>query len=215
MLSKNLLSPVNSIISLLFIGFLGSQSAQAQTIQCDSTHAGAQYVSICQSALRELRNEMNERFLTTYLVTDAPTKLVLDTQSLWFNRLMECKSKECRSQQLNARIDDLNFYMSMNQTLTQHYLKYEQGKLQPVHIKVHQLGKDRIKIEGLVYRNPNNRPENQVIPLLAYTTPDKKDSIVDNEHDCKYQLNFQKALLVVSTQQKGCERFNGIYRLYD
>ncbi|HHP0792539.1 TPA: A1S_1983 family putative colistin resistance protein, partial [Acinetobacter baumannii] len=26
---------------------------------------------------------------------------------------------------------------------------------------------------------------------------------------------FQKALLIVKTQQKGCERFTGIYRLYD
>jgi hypothetical protein len=51
--------------------------------------------------------------------------------------------------------------------------------------------------------------------LLAYTTPEKKNQILDNEHDCKYVLNFQKAILSVTTTQKGCERFTGIYRLYD
>lgn len=31
----------------------------------------------------------------------------------------------------------------------------------------------------------------------------------------KYQLNFEKAVLVIKTTQKGCERFTGVYRLYD
>ena len=44
---------------------------------------------------------------------------------------------------------------------------------------------------------------------------EQKSEILDNEHNCKYQFNFQKALLNVKTQQKGCERFSGIYRLYD
>jgi hypothetical protein len=105
----------------------------------------------------------------------------------------------------------------MNQSLTQHFIKYEHGKIakQPIHLQIHQLSKDRIKVEGIAYRNPNNRKEAQTVSLLAYTTPEKKNEILDNEHDCKYTLNFQKAILSVSTQQKGCERFSGIYRLYD
>jgi len=50
---------------------------------------------------------------------------------------------------------------------------------------------------------------------LAYTTTEKKDEIIDNEHDCKYQFNFNKAILSVKTKQKGCERFVGVYRVYD
>ena len=85
----------------------------------------------------------------------------------------------------------------------------------PVHLKIHQLTKDRIKIEGSAYRNPNNRVETQTIPFLAYTTPDAKTEITDNEHDCKYKFQYTKAVLLIKTQQKGCERFSGVYRLYD
>ena len=59
------------------------------------------------------------------------------------------------------------------------------------------------------------RAEAQAIPFLAYTTPDQKSQITDNEHDCKYQFSYSKALLAVKTSQKGCGRFAGIYRLYD
>ena len=51
--------------------------------------------------------------------------------------------------------------------------------------------------------------------LLAYSTPEKKNQIIDNEKKCQYQFDFQKALLVIKSDQKGCERFTGIYRLYD
>lgn len=84
-----------------------------------------------------------------------------------------------------------------------------------MHLQVHQLTKDKIKIEGIAYRNPNNKLETQTIPFLAYTTTEKKDEIIDNEHDCKYQFNFNKAILSVKTKQKGCERFVGVYRVYD
>ena len=114
-------------------------------------------------------------------------------------------------------LDDLNIYISLNQSLTQHYLKFEQGQMakQPIHLKIHQLTKDRIKIEGVAYRTPNYRAETQTIPFLAYTTTETKSQITDNEHDCKYNFNYSKAILTVSTEQKGCERFSGIYRLYD
>ena len=97
------------------------------------------------------------------------------------------------------------------------YLKFENGHFakQQVHLKVHQLSKDRIKVEGIAYRSPNNRLDTQTVSFLAYTTPEQKSAITDNEHDCQYQFNYSKALLSVKTSQKGCERFAGVYRLYD
>lgn len=187
----------------------------AASIEC-SNH-NIELGKICSKKYEEQRAQLNTKFLTAYLVTDAPLQLLHDTQTLWLNQIRQCKTKSCFQQQFDARIDDLNFFTSMNQTLTQHYLKYEHGKIakQPVHLKVHQLDKDKLKIEGLAYRNPNNRIETQTISLLSYSTPSEKNEIIDNEKKCQYQFDYQKALLVVKTKQKGCERFTGIYRPYD
>lgn len=217
MLSKNVSSPIKTIVSILFISLFASSLTQAQPLHCESNQHSKAYTQLCPATFKSVRTELNEKLLTTYLVTDAPLKLINDTHQMWLNQTKQCKGNECLKQQFNNRIEDLNFYTSMNQTLTQHYLKFENGQIakQPVHLKVHQLTKDRIKIEGLAYRNPNNRVETQSVSLLAYTTPTQKHEILDNEHDCKYQLDFQKALLLVKTKQKGCERFTGTYRLYD
>ncbi|UUM26463.1 hypothetical protein NQU59_12230 [Acinetobacter colistiniresistens] len=192
-----------------------STFAYAEAIDCTSNDLNAN--KICSKQYKEQRLKLNTKFLTAYLVTDAPLQLLHDTQSLWLNQVQQCKSKNCYQQQFDARLDDLNFYTSMNQTLTQHYLKYEHGKLaaQPVHLQIHQLDKDKLKIEGTAYRNPNNRLETQTQSLLAYSTPEQRSQIIDNEKKCQYQLDFQKALLIVKSEQKDCSRFTGIYRLYD
>ncbi|ANF81829.1 hypothetical protein A3K93_06240 [Acinetobacter sp. NCu2D-2] len=173
--------------------------------------------SLCSASLKEARQKLTEQFFTAYLVTDAPVKLLQDTQTLWQHRLQQCKTIQCFQQQFDTRLDELNLFISLNQTLTQHFLKYENGSVArpAVHLKIHQLSKDRIKIEGLAYRSPKNRPETQVVPFLAYTTPDQKAEIINNENDCKYQFSYEKAILKVLSQQTNCERFNGIYRLYD
>lgn len=217
MLLKNVSNPIKNCFAVLFMSSVSISFAYAEPIYCQNTDSKLNHPKLCVESLKERRVQFNEQLQTTYLVTDAPLRLIEDTQTLWLNRIQQCKSLNCLKQQLDIRFEDLNIYRSMNQTLTQHYLKFEQGQIakQPIHIKIHQLSKDRMKIEGMAYRNPNNRLETQNIPLLAYTTPDKKHEILDNEHDCKYQLNFQKALLVVNSTQSGCERFVGIYRLYD
>ena len=217
MLFKNVSNPIKTIVYLLFLGLCGNSLTQAQPLRCDRADSANDNSKFCVDTLKDLRQDLNEQLLTTYLVTDAPLRLIDDTHQLWLGQTQQCKSVECVKQQFNVRIEDLNVYTSMNQTLTQHYLKYENGQIakQTVHLKIHQLSKDRIKIEGLAYRNPNNRVETRAVPLLAYTTPQKKNEIIDNEHDCKYQLNFQKALLRMTSQQQGCDRFVGIYRLYD
>ena len=217
MLLKNVSNHIKHCITVLFISTVTASFAYAEPIRCENTGSKHNHVKLCSESLKQRRVQFNEQLQTTYLVTDAPLRLIDDTQALWLSRMQQCKKSNCLKQQLDDRFEDLNIYRSMNQTLTQHYLKFEHGQIakQPIHLKIHQLSKDRIKIEGIAYRNPNNRLETQNIALLAYTTPEKKHEILDNEHDCKYQFNFQKALLVVNTSQSGCERFVGIYRLYD
>lgn len=217
MLLKNVSKSMQTIASVLFVSAIASGMVFAQPVQCDEQSSKTRSNKLCSAPLQQLRAEYNEQFHTSYLVTDAPLQLLADSHKIWQTRLQQCKSLNCYKQQFSARIEDLNIYSSMNQSLTQHYLKFEHGKIaQPaIHLKLHQLSKDRIKVEGFAYRNPNNRLESQYVPLLAYTTPEEKTAILDNEHQCNYQLNFQKALLVVKTTQKGCERFQGIYRLYD
>lgn len=208
-----------NILKLLLLasGLITSAAHADRIIACHHDQLSAGIKKICSTHFDQQRNELNNKTLSAYLISDAPMQLLQDTQQLWLQRLTECKSKNCVEQQFELRFFDLDLYTSMKQSLTQHYIKFENGKIatQPVHFKIHQLSKDRIKIEGIAYRNPNNRTERQIYPFLAYTTPEQKQHITDNEHNCSYQFDYQKALLKITTQQKGCERFTGLYRLYD
>lgn len=208
---------IKTIVYSLLLLSLSSSPVIAAPLLCESEHAAAHASTFCADVLESNRLEMNEKYITAYLVTDAPARLIEDTHHAWLKRSQDCKSQKCILKSFEQRIDRLNVYTSMNQSLTQHYLQYKNGKLaEPaVHIQVHQLSKERIKIEGIAYRNINNRPESQSISLLAYSTPTQKSSIIDNENKCQYQMNFQRALLVIESKQKGCERFTGTYRLYD
>ena len=208
---------IKNPLSALLFSMFSMTIAHAEPVQCNSANSFSNAKLICSPKLNDLRDQLNDKYLTAYLITDAPIRLLDDTHTLWFNRVQQCKGINCVKTQFDLRLEDLNFYTSMNQSLTQHFIKYEHGAIaaSPVHIQVHQLGKDKIKIEGLAYRSPNNRSTSQSVSLMAYTSPNQKNEILDNEHDCKYQLNFQKALLVVKTSQVGCEKFSGVYRLYD
>jgi len=215
MLLKTDIKIIKKLGFILSLSCLATSATFAQTVDC-TNHSSA-WQRFCSEPLIEQRKKLENLYLTATLVTDAPVRVIQDTQQIWLNRLQQCKSLDCYKQLFDMRADDLNIFVSLNQSLTQHYLKYENGQLAKpfVHLKIHQLSKDRIKIEGLSYRNANNRPETQTIPFLAYTTPVEKAEIIDNEHDCKYQFNYGKAILSVKSIQKGCERFSGIYRLYD
>ncbi|OTG76715.1 hypothetical protein B9T26_02610 [Acinetobacter sp. ANC 4169] len=207
---------IKTLSTLFSIGCLCSTMTFAQGIDCSDPNTSF-LKKICADNFTESREKLTNHYVTAFLVSDAPVRLLEDTHNLWFKRLQQCKTLDCYTQQFEIRIEDLNFYTSLNQSLTNHYLKFENGQFasQPVHLQVHQLTKDKIKIEGIAYRNPNNKLETQTIPFLAYTTADQKSEITDNEHDCKYHFDFNKAILSVKTEQKGCERFAGIYRLYD
>ncbi len=216
MLVNTEINLIKTLGTLFSIGCLCSTMTFAQEIDCSSLKTSS-LKTICSDNFAESREKLSNHYITAFLVSDAPVRLLEDTHTLWFKRLQQCKSLDCYKQQFELRIEDLNFYTSLNQSLTNHYLKFENGTIasQPVHLQVHQLTKDKIKIEGIAYRNPNNKLETQTIPFLAYTTADQKSEIFDNEHDCKYHFDFNKAILSVTTEQKGCERFAGIYRLYD
>lgn len=206
-----------TLFSLSTVTLLSSQVCQAQAISCEPTHHQAWHKMLCGSDLKQQRLSLNEKFLTAYLVTDAPSELLDVSQQLWQQRIQQCKSKRCFEQQFELRGEELNFYTSMNQSLTQHFIKYNQGEIANpnVHIMVHQLSKDRLKIEGYAYLNPNNKPNQQQTTLLAYTTPNNKNLILDNDRRCSYKMTFSKAMLVVQSPQKECQRFSGHYRRYD
>lgn len=201
---------------LISVGFLYNSSASAQEFDCQHKNNAA-LKAICSSAFKDQRQKLQIQSFTAKLVTDAPLRLLQDTHTLWFKRLKQCKSLTCYQQQMDNRIDQLNFFTSLNQSLTQHYLKYEHGQIasKPVHIQIHQLSKDNIKIEGIAYVNPNNKLEKQSISLLAYTTAEQKNQITDNEKGCHYRFDYSKAYLSIQSQEKGCETFVGLYRLYD
>lgn len=188
----------------------------AQKIDCSRPNTASSKM-MCAKNFDETREKLTNHYMTAFLVSDAPVHLLEDTHTLWFKRLQQCKNSSCYQHQFDLRIEDLNFYTSLNQSLTHHYLKFEHGKIAnpAVHLQVHQLTKDNIKIEGIAYRNPNNKLDTQTVSFLAYTTPEQKNKITDNEHNCKYQFDFNKAILSVKTTQKGCERFVGVYRIYD
>ena len=216
MLVNTEINLIKTLGTLFSIGCLCSTLAHAQKIDCSSPNTSSMK-QICAENFAQAREKLTNHYITAFLVSDAPVHLLEDTHTLWFKRLQQCKSLDCYKQQFELRIEDLNFYTSLNQSLTNHYLKFENGQIasQPVHLQVHQLSKDRSKSEGIAYRNPNNKLETQTVPFLAYTTPEQKSEITDNEHDCKYQFDFNKAILSVKTEQKGCERFVGVYRIYD
>jgi uncharacterized protein len=216
MLLKTELNLVKSFSPFVALFALCTTPSHAEILNCSSaTHSSARL--LCTPQYASAVDKLNNSSLTTLLITDAPLRLIKDSHRLWLNQVQQCKSSTCVQQQFDVRIEQLNFFTSLNQSLTQHYFKYEAGQIakQPVHLQIHQLTKDNIKIEALAYRNPNNRIETQTIPFLAYSSAAEKSEIIDNEHDCKYQFDFQKAILKVSTAQKGCERFSGVYRLYD
>lgn len=202
--------------SFFVLGCLYSPATFAQDLNCSENNKSSLKIAYSVNFNKE-RALLSESTLTTHLVTDAPLRLIQDTEKLWIKQLEQCKNFDCYKQQFDARLEQLNFYTSMNQSLTQHYLKYENGEIAypAIHLQIHQLTKNNIKIEGTAYRNPNNRLDKQVIPFLAYSTTEQKNTITDNENDCKYQFNYTKTYLGIQTNQKNCERFVGIYRLYD
>lgn len=62
----------------------------------------------------EARKQLNNKYLSAYLVTDAPLQLLQDTQTLWLRQTQQCKTNSCIQQQFDVRGDDLNFMLHLN-----------------------------------------------------------------------------------------------------
>lgn len=66
--------------------------------------------------MHEQREHLDNLYLTALLVTDAPIRIVQDTHKMWLQRLQQCKSMTCLKQQIDLRADDLNIFVSLNQS---------------------------------------------------------------------------------------------------
>src|SRR5699024_1096559 len=112
------------VLGLIFAGI----SVHPLDCKHDSKKTAAM-TKVCSVALSQAGEELGAQYFTAFLITDAPVRLLQDTQQLWANRLQQCKTLDCFKQQFEWRLDDLNIYISLNQSLTQHYIKFEQGQM--------------------------------------------------------------------------------------
>ncbi|MEB3766307.1 A1S_1983 family putative colistin resistance protein [Acinetobacter sp. MD2] len=205
-----------SLISLSLV--LWATPSYAQKLVCPFK---AKPRLLCNAETLKQKQQLNQLLFNTYLSTNAPPRLIIDTQILWQKRIQQCKNKRCIQQQFETRSDDLNSYSSLNQNLTQHFIQYKNGQTADpqVHLQIHQLDQNRIKIEGIAYRNPNNHRNKQSVAFLAYQNQDQKNQVTNNETACQYGFNFQKAILTIrlikNQPHQSCDRFVGNYRLYD
>lgn len=165
----------------------------------------------CQPQYQSQRDDIQQRFLNTQLVTNAPPYLVQTTQNLWLEQIKKCKTPTCIENELDIRQDELTAYSTLNQTLTQHFFKYKAGKFSKpfTFLQIHQLDQNRIKIEGTRYTASKRQFFN------AYTDKSLRFDITNIEDQCQYQVNIQKAILTLDTTMPQCTGFSGIYRLYD
>lgn len=173
---------------------------------------------VCQDEQLKAHNEeIKAQYLQAQLMSNAPLKLLLLTQQQWENFVSKCKNKTCIAQQYERRIDELVYLTSMNQSLTQHFVRYVDGKVDPqsTSLQIQQLDRNRIKIEATQFRNPNNSDTARYAHLRSYTTADALQEISDLDSRCQYKIERQFSILKLESDEENCKRFTGIYKLYD
>lgn len=173
---------------------------------------------VCQDEqLKEHNEEIKAQYLQAQLMSNAPLKLLLLSQQQWENFVNKCKNKTCISQQFERRIDELVYLTSMNQSLTQHFVRYVNGKVDPqfTSLQIQQLDRNRIKIEATQFRNPNNSDTARYAHLRSYTTADALQEISDLDSRCQYKIERKFSILKLESDEENCKRFTGIYKLYD
>ena len=109
MLSKTDINLLKYLGSAFVLGCIYSSSVFAQGLNCTNNNDPA-LKTICSAKFSKELNLFNESTLTTNLVTDAPLRLIQDTEKLWLQQLKQCKSFNCYKQQFDSRIEQLNFY---------------------------------------------------------------------------------------------------------
>lgn len=202
-----------------FIGYnLCGQVSFAKLPEC--SQAQQQYFdqTICKNEeLIQLKQDIYEKYLVTQLMSNAPLSLVQYSQQAWEKYARLCKNKQCIQTQFEQRLDELSLMTNLNQSFTQHFIRYQGDShvKQMTTLQLHQMDKNRIKIEGMQYRNPNNSEATRVVYLRSYTPTALNEPIVDLETRCTYQLERHKYTLTFKTDNPKCQRFVGVYKLYD
>lgn len=202
------------VLSALFL----QQMALAALPDCKITQNDYFGRTVCKNNTLEEKNSLiKEHYLNAQLMSNAPLQLLNTLQSAWISYARQCKTTQCIKQQFEQRSDDLVFLTTVNQSLSQHYIRVKKAALaQPfTHIQLQQLDKNRIKIEGIQYHSPNMAESKQVTYLRAYTSPDHVHQITDLESKCIYRIKRHRLSLELESDNKSCQQFVGIYRIYD
>lgn len=195
-----------------------ANTAHALLPDCEKNQSASFGKLVCQNQdLQKLNLEIQEKYLSAQLMSNAPLTLLRQSQQDWRKYVALCKNQRCLKEQFEKRLDDLTFIINMNQSLTQHFIRYapKQPKQQMVTLQIQQLDKNKIKIEASQYRNPNNSEHQRIAYLRSYTSTQLQNQITDLETKCTYTLQRSGHLLNFRTQDPKCERFVGIYKLYD
>lgn len=161
--------------------------------------------------------QLQEKWQSTLLLSNAPSRLLNASQQGWMHFAKQCKSASCVTRQFEQRIDELTMLTNLNQSLTQHYIAIKNRKLtQPfIHLQLQQLDKNRIKIEGVRYDNPNAAPSKAIQYLRAYAPPNQLADLTDLESRCKFSLIRTSYGLKLQSASQKCQKFVANYRLYD
>ncbi|MFT4021783.1 MAG: hypothetical protein QM666_09730, partial [Acinetobacter sp.] len=121
-MSLNFTSHVHKTFKCIIgIGFVVTTSVQASHSElCASSKPAL----LCQANTELQRTQLTRLLFTAHLISNAPTRLIQDTQSMWNQRIQQCKNKQCITSQFQQRTEALNAFSSLNQSLTQHFIKY-------------------------------------------------------------------------------------------
>ena len=108
-----------NILKLLLLasGLITSAAHADRIIACHHDQLSAGIKKICSTHFDQQRNELNNKTLSAYLISDAPMQLLQDTQQLWLQRLTECKNKNCVEQQFELRFFDLGEILGIEREL--------------------------------------------------------------------------------------------------
>lgn len=190
----------------------------AQLPDCTKKQNQKFEIQVCKHEnLKILNQQIKEKYLSAQLMSNAALPLLARVHQDWLNYVKLCKNQQCIQQQFEQRLDDLTIIINMNQSLTQHFIRYnpKQKDAQMVTLQLQQLDKNKIKIEATQYRNPNNSENQRIAYLRSYTSPSLQDPITDLETKCVYTIERTGHVLEFKTEDQQCKRFVGVYKLYD
>lgn len=81
MLLKSDINIIKTITIGLSIGFFFSSPIHAEAIDC--AVPGHSLQKVCSASFSKQRDHLDNLYLTSLLVTDAPSRIIKDTQLMW------------------------------------------------------------------------------------------------------------------------------------